>query len=48
MSVVVAMKDTNSNGHRLLIQKLESENEHEHYITEVVGTELLHRETTTI
>lgn len=33
---------------RLLIQKLESENEHEHYITEVVGTELLHRETTTI
>lgn len=24
---------------RLLIQKLESENEHEHYITEVVGTE---------
>jgi LacI family transcriptional regulator len=32
---------------RLLIQKLESENEHEHYITEVVGTELLHRETTT-
>ena len=33
---------------RLLIQKLESENEHEHYITEVVGTALLHRETTTI
>jgi len=33
---------------RLLIQKLESEHEHEHYITEVVGTELLHRETTTI
>ncbi|WP_282629920.1 LacI family DNA-binding transcriptional regulator [Empedobacter sedimenti] len=31
---------------RLLIKKLESENEHEHYITEVIGTELLHRETT--
>ena len=33
---------------RLLIKKLESENGHEHYITEVIGTELLHRETTTI
>lgn len=33
---------------RLLIQKLESEHENEHYITEVISTELLHRETTTI
>jgi len=33
---------------KLLIQKLESEHENEHYITEVISTELLHRETTTI
>ncbi|MBQ0148785.1 MAG: LacI family DNA-binding transcriptional regulator [Flavobacteriaceae bacterium] len=33
---------------KLLINKLEEENEHEHYITEVIGTELLHRETTSL
>ena len=32
----------------LLINKLENEDEHEHYITEVIGTELLHRETTSL
>lgn len=33
---------------KLLIDKLEADNEHEHYITEVIGTELLHRETTSL
>ena len=33
---------------KLLINKLEDENEHEHYITEVIGTELVHRETTSL
>ena len=33
---------------KLLINKLEDESEHEHYITEVIATELLHRETTSL
>lgn len=33
---------------QLLINKLENENEHEHYITEVIGTEIVHRETTSL
>jgi LacI family transcriptional regulator len=33
---------------QLLINKLEKENEHEHYITEVIGTEIVHRETTSL
>ena len=33
---------------KLLIHKLEDETEHEHYITEVIGTELVHRETTSL
>lgn len=33
---------------KLLIEKLENEDEHESYITEVVKTELVHRETTTL
>ena len=33
---------------KLLINKLENESEHEHYITEVIGTEIVHRETTSL
>ncbi|HEY4540530.1 MAG TPA: LacI family DNA-binding transcriptional regulator [Faecalibacter sp.] len=33
---------------KLLINKLEDESEHEHYITEVIGTEIVHRETTSL
>lgn len=33
---------------KLLIHKLEDETEHEHYITEVIGTEIVHRETTSL
>ena len=33
---------------KLLIHKLEDDTEHEHYITEVIGTEIVHRETTSL
>lgn len=33
---------------KLLIRKLEDNTEHEHYITEVIGTEIVHRETTSL